>query len=113
MTNQEVFNKVVIHLRKQGCRSRDGGLCRYRDAWGHKCAAGIFIPDDVYDVDMENKPWGDIIARWPRLHMLDIDTNLIMLLQKVHDAFPVEEWETVLEMAREVHNLKPVEGESV
>lgn len=45
MEAQEIFDKVVLHLRKQGRRAQETNeygvaLCRYRTSDGLKCAAG-------------------------------------------------------------------------
>ena len=59
LTSQQIFDKVLAHLRKQGCQSRhqndDGtlGSCAYRGAGGTMCAVGCLIPDNVYDERIE------------------------------------------------------------
>lgn len=53
MTEQELFDKVVAHLRKQGVKSVENGRCRYRTAEGLKCAIGILIKDEDYSTELE------------------------------------------------------------
>ena len=50
MTEQEIFDTVLTHLRKQGKAATDlGGARRYRGADGTACAVGCLIPDELYD----------------------------------------------------------------
>lgn len=50
---QDVFDRVVTHLRTQGKRAySDLFGCMYRAPDGTKCAVGCLIPDEVY-----NKTW--------------------------------------------------------
>lgn len=56
MTQQEVFNAAIEALAKQGRRSvtqPGAGGCVYRGPEGACCAFGFFIPEDVYDPEME------------------------------------------------------------
>lgn len=60
---QNVFNRVVTHLRAQGKRSladhkRPSGhtACRYRNRDGLKCAIGGLFPDELYKREMDVKP---------------------------------------------------------
>lgn len=55
MTNQEAFDKVWHHfVVEQNPKSWDEkGICKYRGPNGTKCAAGIFISDEVYDPIIE------------------------------------------------------------
>ena len=50
MTNQEIYDDVLAHLRKQGKAAvNTGGDCQYRGASGTSCAVGCLIPDELYD----------------------------------------------------------------
>lgn len=60
MTKQEIFDKVVNHLKTQRQMSNLPNqpaealpLCAYRGHGDCKCAIGIFIPDDGYSAAME------------------------------------------------------------
>jgi hypothetical protein len=58
MNAQEVFNKVAVHLFKQGQRCvNTRGQCLYRGAKAadspDRCAIGALIPDDKYDDILE------------------------------------------------------------
>ena len=56
MTNQQVFDTCLTHLRAQGRRSTDpiSGFCMYRGPDGLKCAIGALIPDTAYHLGLEN-----------------------------------------------------------
>lgn len=59
MTNQELFDTCLNHLRKQGKRSVNStGDCLYRAPDGSMCAVGALIPDDKYSPDFENRSVG-------------------------------------------------------
>lgn len=57
MTEQEVFNKMVDHLRKQGYKrsQREDGACVYRGEGGRMCAVGCLLPDELYTTTFEGK----------------------------------------------------------
>ena len=55
MTQQEIFDTVLAHLRKQGEAAVNGaGGCMYRGLGGTACAVGCLIPDELYDPLIEN-----------------------------------------------------------
>ncbi len=59
MTPQEIFDKVVNHLRAQGAKSEmdhpvAGLMCAYRGIQGRMCAVGCLIPDADYLPTMED-----------------------------------------------------------
>lgn len=86
MTDQEVFDKVIAHLRAQKCQSVDDtNQCVYRGPRGEKCAAGIFIPDDQYFPWMEGKfVVHEKMA--PIFEKQGIDIGLLNTLQRFHDS---------------------------
>lgn len=53
MTNQEIFDKVLAHLRQQGEAAKSGGNCAYRSSNGNMCAIGCLMPDEVYRPEYE------------------------------------------------------------
>lgn len=100
ISNQEQYDRVVNHLREQGCKSYhpdQPGRCMYRGDRGRKCAAGVLIPDDLYNPMME----GHGIEQLVRIGLPlaeyftkeGIDIKLLKELQYIHDECPVEEWE--------------------
>lgn len=56
MKAQGVFNKAVRHFANQMAPCKQGDSCMYRGfgkTEGMTCVIGSFIPDDLYDDDME------------------------------------------------------------
>lgn len=45
--------KEQIHKKNNGKKALKGELCRYRTNDGNACAAGCFIPDELYISDFE------------------------------------------------------------
>ncbi len=96
MTNQEVFDKVLAHLRQQGRASFivTGTLgtfgditCMYRSDSGDMCAVGCLIPDELYSLSMEESTIDDVLAKSPTLQQLfdGVDFELLSDLQFAHD----------------------------
>ena len=85
MTAQEVFDKVVNHLRTQGKRAIDAeGYCVYRAPDGCKCAAGCLIPDADYKPEYEKHTVWNIEHVFERLGLSE-HMRLIAGLQGIHD----------------------------
>lgn len=108
MNAQEIFDKVVAHLKAQRRPSvlPDRSMCAYRSADGCKCAFGVFISDEGYIPELEGSLASDILAAIatsngyllkPKEHILLKDEiyvdlkplvpfmGLISDLQNVHD----------------------------
>lgn len=89
MDKQEIFDTVVLALKKQGKPSVDSGACVYRATDGSKCAAGHLLPDEYYDSDMEAKDWVDVVNKFgndlPKF--LVEEKYIISSLQKAHDTW--------------------------
>lgn len=119
MNQQDIFDKVLNGIRKQGKLSTVKGLsgkvmCRYRTADGLKCAAGHLIPDDVYEASMEG---ARISAYIPRLVEKGVEAffgsnrYLVYELQRIHDSAanqdsPLKQWEREMETYASIHALK-------
>lgn len=83
---QQVFDKVLTHLRAQGVPSLDDeGNCAYRGEDGRMCAAGCLLDDGVLDTSMENSHFRALVddGAIPK-HIAD-HVDLIMGLQSAHD----------------------------
>lgn len=94
-TEQEVFDQVTHHLLTQNQRSTDHLSPLYRNSDGLKCAAGCLIADDEYSPEIENKSWGVVVnSYFPNL--IDVHTDLIIDLQKLHDLFEPNSWQREL-----------------
>lgn len=86
MTTQEIFDKVAAHLLAQRRPSiAKGGACAYRGPDGTMCAAGVLIPDELYHSYMEGFAIRDLINREPPLAYLKPHTELVVVLQTIHD----------------------------
>jgi len=95
MTNQEVFDKVVAHLKAQGKQSLKGDSCKYRGSMGMKCAVGCLIPDEEYSSELEGKTVrSPELVNLPSLRHLNLE--LLWDLQGVHDRCDPPNWETKL-----------------
>lgn len=87
ITPQEFYNKTIAHLIEQGHRAVNSeGLCAYRDSDGGRCAAGLHIPDRLYNkAEME----GHSIRRLYRIYLELVpyfpDLQLAYDLQVLHD----------------------------
>lgn len=103
-TEQQVFDQVVAHLRKQGEKSTVAGSnqCKYRttrtaedgQAVPLMCAAGCLISDEEYNPRMDSSDMG---SSWESLVAYgvipDHHKNLIQRLQNTHDGSNPEFWE--------------------
>ena len=110
-SNQETFDTVVAHLRRQGSKaqSRDptSGVisCLYRAPDGKRCAAGCLIPDDRYEPALELSAVGGTAEAnhygsnevTLLIEQLGHDIELVAALQSVHDNSDVADWEAALE----------------
>lgn len=91
MTNQEAFDKMVAHLRKQGKPAHEDGSCRYRTKDGLMCAVGCLITDAEYERGMEGRGVEAIMAAYEVLQ--DLDPPLLAEMQDTHDAWGTTVWE--------------------
>lgn len=80
---QQIFDIVLAGITAQNAFARDNNGCRYRTKNGLKCAAGMLIPDDIYQASMESLSVGVIGHKydlWPE------EFNLfVRRLQRMHD----------------------------
>jgi len=113
MTNQEAFDVMVRHLRKQGCKSLSAsGRCVYRGPRGLRCAVGALIPDDEYCMNLEY--WG---ASWvqKKVPALEgISTDILEEMQMIHDSDDPMTWERYFAAAAKSFGLTlpPLESEA-
>jgi len=114
LTLQQILDIVVKHLLTQAEQSLDpdNSFCMYRGPRGLKCAVGILIREDLYDVNMENQPVGALFTQWHDVIVgsgIDADDMdaCIMLneLQQIHDPDPVPAWEFSLKELADKHGL--------
>lgn len=98
MTAQEIFDKVITHLRKQGKATNAGGgnTCFYRTRDGKSCAVGCLIPNEEYLPNMEGQNISGLMTNFPdTMNKLGLSPHIELLkaLQWAHDVYPVEQWE--------------------
>lgn len=111
-TAQNIFNKVVAHLRQQGCQAlNDNNVCVYRGKNGTKCAIGCLIPDDEYLPSFEGQHIFTILDNYSNYNFVataNLISHRILLvsLQVVHDTCPVNDWETEFKMIAERYKLQ-------
>jgi len=91
MTNQEAFDKMVAHLRKQGKPAHENGACRYRTESGLMCAVGCLIADAEYKRGMEGMCVDALLPAYGVLQ--DLDPPLLAEMQDTHDAYDPTNWE--------------------
>lgn len=115
-TSQQIFDKVALHLLKQGCRSESttersttnpqASLCMYRGPNGTMCAVGCLIPDDRYSPNLERETADQLIMYHSMLiQYLGRDTELLLDLQTLHDTQEPEEWRDQLANVGCAHGL--------
>lgn len=100
MNRQELFDRIVAHLRAQGEQAKDpDDGCVLKTEDGLRCAVGCLIPPEKYDPYLENEaldfdiPGGALhtILREEGVQLEDM--MMLMLFQEVHDRSIPEEWE--------------------
>jgi hypothetical protein len=119
MNNQEIFDKVVTHLRKQNAKSvGDHQECLYRSPDGGMCAVGCLIPDSEYNEDIEGVGIHSFQNVFKSLHERLLESvlgssgiskrsyKLLSELQDVHDDYSVEDWERELTLVAKNFKLK-------
>lgn len=114
-TAQEIYETVVTHLRKQGCKSVRPAdnlnyICMYRSPDGMKCAVGCLIPDTEYSDNMESKDVRDLLSLYflspERLKEFTTHKLLLSALQDIHDNKPIFVWEAQWRMLADDFGLK-------
>jgi hypothetical protein len=94
MTNQEIFNKVLTHLRTQGSQAKmfpegspNPNSCAYRGHNGTMCAVGCLIEDKEYEEDFEFLNISGVITMRKFKNFNKSNLGLLNALQKVHDSY--------------------------
>jgi hypothetical protein len=117
-SKQEIFDKVVNHLKTQGGKAVDiEGNCLYRDPAGRSCAAGCLIPDDIYEQEIgsahNSLGFAGLVSLSPPVKSL-FETvqegaanavELVRSLQLVHDGEKVTDWKSRLSVLAARHGL--------
>lgn len=115
MNNQEIFNTVVTHLRRQGVPAEVEGNCGYRAQESDKspilmCAVGCLIKDEFYYEGLEGCcAYEQSVLEAVSLSLdTDIDEDkqkLLTKLQQCHDVYEPYEWEDKFKQIAKKFNL--------
>ncbi|WP_323016438.1 hypothetical protein [Castellaniella sp.] len=118
MKSQEIFNRVLTHLRKQGRVSMKftpghGITCAYRGYAGSMCAVGCLISDEAYDPDFEGESVnGERVEAALKAsigRVTERQFDLLLRLQTAHDDYIAKgmgEWEKQMQQIANQFNLK-------
>ena len=114
LTNQEIFDKVLTHLVKQGRPARNEDGCVYRTVTPKgevlKCAVGCLIPDEAYDKKIEGKRVYALLREHTAVTlsaMLSMQSQgLLESLQEAHDSWKGETDELLRDMKLIARNFK-------
>lgn len=99
MTDQELFDAVVTHLRKQGRRATNPCTrkCVYHAPDGTRCAAGSLIIDEHYYPDLEGRALTsapvELALIESGLTSEQVHSELLGDLLHCHDENIPEDWE--------------------
>lgn len=99
VTTQDLFNTMVLGLRKQGRKSVDAvdpGTCLYRGHSGTKCAVGMLITDVHYYEDLEYKSFSservlEVVQKSIGRKLSTKERRLCSAMQVLHDETQVAE----------------------
>lgn len=109
MNDQEAFDKMVSHLRKQGCRATGSNttgsnVCLLHAENGLMCAVGCLISKDDYDPIMEYQPLSDLFSEVDVLKSLNFD--MVWEMRNIHDSENTSDWELHFKHCAENHGLE-------
>ena len=93
MTNQEAFTLIVQHLRTQGVPAVNATTgCVYRHKDGiRRCAVGVLIPDEEYDIRLEGFIVEEIYDKVPAFQA--VSQELLSAMQNAHDSWTYHKWD--------------------
>lgn len=84
-TKTRIIDHIKTNFKGQ---AKNGTICQYKTEDGKKCAVGLFIPDEVYHIDMESRAVINLMEYNPKLiNFMPLPVNALGLLQNVHDAY--------------------------
>lgn len=127
MTAQEIFDKVLQHLRNQKCKAAHQNACRYRTPNGNKCAVGCLLPENTatsafegvtvdslgmaFHAPLESKQ-AALAAALTAAGIDKTHQRLLGDLQYAHDdalpfdpGEPLEKWENAMQQIAKHHGL--------
>lgn len=105
LSNQEIFNKVVTHLRAQGRKavSYFDSRCKYRAPDGAKCAVGCLIADEHYRNEYD---YGT--ASYNHVRTMLVASGIDVALDNVSGSAAQSQTMELLRALQFVHDLKDV-----
>lgn len=121
MTDQEIFDFIVNHLRTQGEKASIGEMagCKYRiekNGKTLKCAVGCLIKDEFYNPSLENFGALSTMVLQALNRSLGMDLyrdsetgGLIARMQLVHDRLTTNNWEDEFALVAQYYVLKYTE----
>jgi hypothetical protein len=111
-TEQEVFDHVVAHARRQGKKSgyigEESGdfLCMYRDGTGSSCFAGCLMTDQEYiDYGVEKCESDSWYTVTNEKVISSQNSDLIGKMQRIHDRCNIYSWEEHFKHLANAHSL--------
>ena len=88
-TKAEMKRRIMDQMQDHRSVRADGQRCMYRAEDGNKCAAGVFIPDELYTLDMDRAHLNAIdyiMKTQSKLRsLMPLDTDGMRALQELHD----------------------------
>lgn len=85
-TKTKILDYIKTNFTGKSVRTMENGeRCMYRDNDGHKCAVGLFIPDEKYDPLMEGECARGVVIKFGLEKFMPLDNDALMQLQQVHD----------------------------
>jgi hypothetical protein len=91
---QITFDLIVNGLRKQGKKSMDGHLCKFRSEDGYRCAVGQLIEDNEYRPGFDDKAkQSEKDNAFNFVKNKGHDDGLLTSLMCCHDHKEVKDWE--------------------
>lgn len=110
MTDQELFDKVAIHLLTQNKKAElmSTGQCAYRGMDGTKCAAGCLILDQYYTSRLEGcrADQRSVAEALILSGVAKSQLRLVSCLQRIHDSNAVVNWRLQLQFLAKKENLR-------
>lgn len=83
------------------------GNCVYRNPDGLRCAAGVLIPDDLYNPGIEGDA-AEHLEVWDEMGYSEDEIELIVELQYIHDQTPVDQWTKAFSRLAARHELQDI-----
>lgn len=85
MTKEEIIDVINREFKGKSVEEGEAQWCMYRSPCGKKCAVGMFIPDNMYDISMEMKNSYCVIDRYKLKSYMPFGSTTMHDFQKVHD----------------------------